>query len=80
MEAWPAEGRFADIFIKKAPVLRLYTEYLNNYERQVPTVFSFVKSLYHNLTDGALTCRFYCSRNWRRSQRLCSSSKDVRLR
>lgn len=35
MEEWPSEGRFADIFIKKAPVLRLYTEYLNNYDRQV---------------------------------------------
>jgi hypothetical protein len=36
IEQWPCEGRFADIFIEKAPVLRLYTDYLNNYDRQVP--------------------------------------------
>jgi FYVE/RhoGEF/PH domain-containing protein 5/6 len=35
IEAWPSESRFADIFIEKAPVLRLYTDYLNNYEQQV---------------------------------------------
>jgi hypothetical protein len=35
IEQWPREGRFADIFIEKAPVLRLYTDYLNNYDRQV---------------------------------------------
>jgi len=35
MDMWPSEQRFADIFIKKAPVLRLYGEYINNYGRQL---------------------------------------------
>ncbi|KAL6051803.1 Rho guanine nucleotide exchange factor (GEF) 17 [Balamuthia mandrillaris] len=43
MDAWPSDCRFADIFIQKAPVLRLYTEYLNNYERQVQVLTELEK-------------------------------------
>eukprot|EP01090_Pellita_catalonica_P016886 TRINITY_DN4981_c0_g1_i2.p2 TRINITY_DN4981_c0_g1~~TRINITY_DN4981_c0_g1_i2.p2 ORF type:complete len:631 (-),score=126.39 TRINITY_DN4981_c0_g1_i2:77-1969(-) len=35
MDAWPGEQHFADILIEKAPVLRLYGEYINSYDRQL---------------------------------------------
>lgn len=43
IEQWPCEGRFADIFIEKAPVLRLYTDYLNNYDRQMTVLTELEK-------------------------------------
>jgi len=43
MEKWPEECRFADIFILKAPVLRVYSQYLTNYEQQVLTLTELEK-------------------------------------